>query len=343
MAIEFEQNGREFWGSVLEMLLATGYNEDDVAKMSNPDVWNKVILPLIAQAGQQDLIRQMWFADTDSDSLDWNGYDGFMTNFVTAVAAGSVSHTKMSTAGDSHVTSIDLTQTVSDTITVVIDALSWSTTAANAAATATAFIAAHAADILSRTGIVATDDTAKILLTADTAGVHVTTASFSGASTVAYTSVTAGTAATLATDEVDGVMDTMLATIPNAMLALNPVFRTSRKVFRNLFSTWKALGTETANMIRFKGIATPHYEGIPIIVHPEWDTYAPITGLGSAGQIVLTPQKNLLFATDGTSDSEMIESWYNQEEQMRRYRVQYKAQTAFLHSDLLSLAGFTTL
>ena len=51
MALEFEQNARAFWGSVLEQLLASGYKEDDVEQMKSPDVWNKIMLPLIAQAG----------------------------------------------------------------------------------------------------------------------------------------------------------------------------------------------------------------------------------------------------------------------------------------------------
>jgi len=35
-----------------------------------------------------------------------------------------------------------------------------------------------------------------------------------------------------------------------------------------------------------------------------------------------------------------METWYNQDLQMRRYRVQYKANTAYLHKDLIVLAGF---
>jgi len=81
MAIEFEQNGREFWGSVAQQLLASGYKEDDVEQMSNPDIWNKIVLPIIAQAGQQDLIRQMFFNDPDSGDENYNGYTGFFTHF----------------------------------------------------------------------------------------------------------------------------------------------------------------------------------------------------------------------------------------------------------------------
>ncbi len=244
MAIEFEQNAREFWDTVVQEMLAQGYKEDDIENMSNPDIWNKIILPIIAQAGQQDLIRQMWFNDSDSSDDNYNGYDGFFKHFKDLVTAGSIQH------------------------------FSFGST---------------------------------------TSGIEI--------------------------DETDSTLDKMVSAMPNEMLGLNSVFRMSRKAYRNLLASWKALGTETANMIQFNGVSVPSYEGIPIIVHPEWDTYAPQVGFNFPGIIVLGPSANLLFATDGSTDSEMIESWYNQDEQMRRYRVQYKAQTAYLHNELIVTAG----
>lgn len=247
MAIEFEQNGRAFWGSVMEMLLASGYKEDDVENMSNPDVWNKIVLPILAQSGQQDLIRQMWFNDPANADDDYNAYTGFFRHFFDGIQTGEPLE-------DQH--------------------------------------------------------------------------------------IPMGTGGVLAVDEVDSVMDQMMATMPNEMLELGPVFRMNRKAYRNLFSTWKLLSTEIANTIRFNGIDVPAYEGVPILVHPEWDTYiSEAVFFDTPGQIVLAPQQNLLFGTDGASDENSIETWYNPEEQMRRYRVQYKAQTAYLHSKLIMLAG----
>ena len=89
------------------------------------------------------------------------------------------------------------------------------------------------------------------------------------------------------------------------------------------------------------GINVPTYEGYPVLIRPDWDTW--IAGYQNGIQphrAVLTTQKNLIFATDGLMDSEDVETWYNPDLQMRRYRVQYKAQTAYLHSELLMLAGF---
>ena len=89
------------------------------------------------------------------------------------------------------------------------------------------------------------------------------------------------------------------------------------------------------------GVKVPTYEGFPILVRPEWDKWIKASFNDILPhRAVLTTQKNLIFGTDATSDSEMMETWYNQEAQMRRYRVQYKAQTAYLHKELIVLAGF---
>jgi hypothetical protein len=89
------------------------------------------------------------------------------------------------------------------------------------------------------------------------------------------------------------------------------------------------------------GFKVPSYEGIPILVRPDWDIWISSSFNGLLPhRAILTTQKNLLFGTDGTSDSEMIETWYNPDIQQRRYRVQYKAQTAYFHKELIVLAGF---
>ena len=95
------------------------------------------------------------------------------------------------------------------------------------------------------------------------------------------------------------------------------------------------------NDVLLHGVKVPSYEGIPILVRPEWDKWIKASFNDILPhRALLTTQKNLIFGTDATGDSEMMETWYNQEAQMRRYRVQYKAQTAYLHKELVVLAGF---
>ncbi len=343
MAIEFEQNGREFWGSVVQQMLASGYKEDDVEQMKNPDIWNKIILPIIAQAGQKDLIRQMWFNDSASADDNYNGYDGFFKHFIAGINNDNVPNISFGSPVPASAEVI-LEGTMESGSAVRIE-LNGSSTQILLDATSAASPTAAAAAWVTYAN---ENPTAGFTYSSD--GPIITISNLSAFTTTATIVAGTGTATatvqneiapsfSIATDEVDATMDQMMAAMPNEMLELNPIFRMSRKAYRNLFSTWKNLGTETANLLQFKGLPTPHYEGVPILIHPEWDTYAPLVDLNSPGQIILTPQANLLFATDGSNDSEMIETWYNQEEQMRRYRVQYKAQTAYLHSELLVLAG----
>jgi len=60
MAMEFETECPLHSGFYHRTAPCYRYSEDDVEKMKEPDVWNKIMLPIIAQAGQQDLVRQMF-------------------------------------------------------------------------------------------------------------------------------------------------------------------------------------------------------------------------------------------------------------------------------------------
>lgn len=364
MAIEFEQNAREFWGSVLQELLAQGYKEDDVEQMKTPDIWNRIILPIIAQAGQKDLIRQMWFADPTQQTLNssyvptgvvddnYSGYTGFFTNFIEALKLGNIPSAQnidVTVASAGTKMKIVHTLTVSGTPTSVevnINGAQYSQAFdTNASTTVTAWIATHKTTVEALHGthaVVVTNSGAALTIESKYAGskfLSTTGITGTGASWADSGAVAAVAAGALSTDSADTALGNMIDAMPPEMLELDPVFTMSRSMYRNLFNTWKTLGTEIGNMIRFNGVDTPSYEGIPIIIRPDWDIWIKTLGGVFPNRVVLSPQKNLFFATDGSSDSEMIESWYNQDEQMRRYRVQYKAQTAYLHNELIVVAG----
>ena len=364
MAIEFEQNGREFWGSIAEQLLASGYKEDDVEQMSNPDIWNKIMLPIIAQTGQNDLVRQMFFADPFNEVLatgkpngtvneNYSGYTGFLTHFLNDLLAGVIpasQHIKI----DSSVTPVKaekiLTYTmgVDSKVTVTINGVDYEETASgDANLTVAAWLSSHKAAIEARAGIngviVTNPSGAQIKVVSKYAGQSFDfTAITDGSGSFAQSGVVAAVkASTLDTDEADGTLEQMIDNMPSELLELDPVFLITRSMWRNLFKTWKSLGTETANEITFRGIKVPTYEGIPIIVRPDWDIWIKASFNDILPhRAILTTQKNLLFGTDATTDSEMMETWYNQDEQKRRYRVQYKAQTAYFQKELVVLAGF---
>lgn len=352
MAIEFEQNGREFWGSVMQQMLDSGYKEDDVEQMKSPDVWNKIVLPIIAQAGQKDLIRQMWFNNPNSADENYNGYTGFFHHFINDLNSGVIPASQHITApyGAFTHSAVDITLEITGNATgsfgveLIVGNNTYNyhstvgvgETAADAMAKFYDDNQAQASiDGFTLTNLGGGTLTIK---RNDYASFSITGSADTGLALIVSNEFSAGNPID-STDLAYSLLEQMIDAMPPEMLELNPVFNVTRQLYRNLLKTWKALGTETANDIQFNGIRVPSYEGIPILMRPDWDLWNSALNQGKPWRAILTPQKNLLFATDGSADSELIETWYNQDEQMRRYRVQYKAQTAYLHSELIVLAG----
>ncbi len=364
MALEFEQNARAFWGSIVEQLLASGYKEDDVEQMKSPDVWNKVMLPLIAQAGQDDLIRQMFFANPVAETMvsgiptgtldtNYTGYTGFMTWLFNDLYAGTIpsaQHVAIASSISSVKQEVVHTYTAGTdtflniTINGVLYAQAYAT---SAAATATAWLNANKATVEARSGIngvvVTNPSAAAIKVTSKVKGQSFTSvATVTGTGSVANSGVVAATkAGSLANNETDQTLESMLDAVTPEMHEYDLTFMLTASMWRNLIHTLKDRSTPLGDIVMKNGLKVPTYEGFPIIVRPDWDKWISVAQNGiKPHRALLTTNKNLLFATDGTSDSEMIETWYNQEAQMRRYRVQYKAQTAYLHKELVVLAGF---
>ena len=364
MALEFEQNARSFWGSVLEQLLASGYKEDDVEQMKSPDVWNKIMLPLIAQAGQDDLIRQMFFSNptaetftsgipTGTPDTNYSGYTGFMSWLFNDLYSGTIPQTQH-VAIASSVSSVKQeavhTYTAgTDTFLIItINGIAYSQAyATSAAATATAWLNTHKANIEARSGIngvmVTNPSAGAIKVTGKVRGQAFTSsATVTGTGSIANSGVVAAVkAGSLAANEADTTLESMLDAVTPEMHEYDLTFMLTASMWRNLVHTMKDRLTAFGDAVMKNGLKVPTYEGFPIIVRPDWDKWISASQNGiKPHRALLTTNKNLIFATDGTSDSEMIETWYNQEAQMRRYRVQYKAQTAYLHKELVVMVGF---
>ena len=364
MALEFEQNARAFWGAIVEQLLASGYKEDDVEQMKSPDVWNKVMLPLIAQAGQDDLIRQMFFANPAAETLisgipngvadtNYTGYTGFMSWLFSDLYSGvipSAQHVPVASAVNAVKQEVIHTYTAgTDTfLNITINGIQYQQAyATSATATVVAWLNTHKATIEARSGIngvVVTNPTgAQIKIVSKVKGQSFTSAgTVTGTGSIANSGVVAAVkAGGLSANEADQTLESMIDAITPEMYEYELTFMITSSLWRNLVHTLKDRNTQLGDTVMKNGLKVPTYEGFPIIVRPDWDKWINVAQGGTKPhRAMLTTSKNLLFATDGTSDSEMIETWYNQEAQMRRYRVQYKAQTAYLHKELLVLAGF---
>ncbi|MBE0661157.1 MAG: hypothetical protein IH597_01715 [Bacteroidales bacterium] len=365
MALEFEQNAREFWGSIIEQLLAQGYKEDDIEQMKSPDIWNKVMLPIIAQAGQDDLIRQMWFADPSMEVLaagaatgvidtNYSGYTGLLSWLLNDLYTGTIpsaQHVGIASAVSAVKQEVVKTFTYGATTTkvgITINGILYEENyLSSATVTMANWLASHKAAIEARSGIHA------VVVTNPSAGAIKIVSKYKGGSFTAVAVATGGgsfadsgtvaavKAGALSSNEADSTLESMIDAITPEMYEFDLMFMLTASMWRNLVHTMKNRETAFGDTVMKNGIKVPTYEGFPIIVRPDWDKWISVAHTGiQPHRAILTTSKNLLFATDGTTDSEMIETWYNQEAQMRRYRVQYKAQTAYIHKELMVLAGF---
>jgi len=366
MALEFEQNARAFWGSIVEQLLASGFREDDIEQMKQPDVWNKIMLPIIAQAGQQDLIRQMFFGNPLQEVLssgiptgvidtNFSGYTGFMTHFIKDVLSAAIpaaQHVVVDSATSAVKAEKILTYTAgTDTALVLtINGVAYTQAyASSATVTCSNWLTTHKATIEARggalSGVIVTNPSAgAIKVVSRFKGQDFTfTGTVTGTGTVASSGVVAAIKqGKMAADEADETLEAMIDAARPEMFEFPLVFMVTRSMWRNLVHTIKAKTSGDLPLtMMLGGLPVPSYEGYPVLVRPDWDTWIASYQNGvQPHRAILTTQPNLIFGTDGLMDPGDIESWYNTDLQMRRYRVQYKAQTAYLHSELLVLAGF---
>jgi len=371
---QVEQNGEAFIASIYESLLASGYNLDDVQKMSN-NMFTKIIIPLVADAIKQDKVRQMWFADTKKESmtgtipasnptgtLDVNNaftnYKGLWTNFLDDYSSGTIASgqrvdiTNANAAdGVARVWKVTLSGTSGGTITLTINGTAYSQAyASSVVATVTAWHTAHAATIAARHSYeqkltVADDGSAALTFTATHAG-----ASFSAAATSAGTggtwTVNTNTAATrqgnLASGAATSIFDSMIDAIPEEALDYEEQmkFYVTRTMWRNYVTEMKSLSSsDTAYMTVINGVKVKMYEGHEVVVRPDFD--ANIKALHNdvyRHRAILTVPKNMVFACDGALDDKAVESWYDQDEEMHRFRVKYRANTKYKYSKMVVIA-----
>ncbi len=362
-AIEFEQNGRDFLNSVLEQALAQGWEEDDVEAMTGPAFWNEIVLPIVAEAGLDDLIRQMWFNDetketnvagiiTGNADVDYDIYTGFWTRFFQEVTDALIPAAQYVAINNGAVKQ-ELIETL-DSITAGTLTLTVNGTAYDEAfdtdstTTISNWFASHAATILARgelTGVVITNSgAAELTFIAKHAGqgftVVETDAGTNGNLTLSGVVANVGHAA-LGSDEADATFTAMIDAMPVELQEFGDEarFYVTRTMLRNYIATLKGTGTEAAHQVLLNGQMVHSYEGIPIFVRPEWDKWINVDHNDVyPHRAVLTIAKNLFFGTDGAQDDENVETWYDRNEQLRRYRVQYKGGTIHLHRQLVVVA-----
>lgn len=361
LAIEFEQNGRAFLNSVFESALAQGFSEDDVENMSNPDIWNQVVLPILADAGHDDLVRQMWFADETKENNsggiidntvdeDYQVYTGFWTRLLNDIESSALPSGQVvgiDTGAVKQQESQTLSSITGGVIDLTVNGKSYQQAFNTDSATTIAnWVASHAADIGARgvlTGVTVTDETGgEIKFVAENAGqgftVVIVSAGTSGSFAQSGVVANVGHGA-LDVDQADETFELLIDQTPNELLSFEQVFIATRSMVRNYVQTLKNTGTDLAHMVIIDGQKVMTYEGIPIWMRPDWDINIKNDHNSVfPHRAILTTKENLLFGTDGASDDGDVETWYDRNLQLRRYRVQYKAQTLHLHQELMVVA-----
>nr|AKH47525.1 hypothetical protein [uncultured marine virus] len=365
---EFEQNGEAFVGSWTESALASGYSLDDVNNMTALAFFNQIVLPLIAQAIAKDKNRMVWHCDTKQEAMtgtapdrtmtgaadaDNNVYTGLWTHFFNDFAATTIPADQkltLSNAGVAKVYAITLASISAGSISLTVNGTAYTEAFhTDSATTVTNWHTSHKATIEARGGytskLTITDDaSAKLTFTANHKGgsftVALTSAGTSGTWT-ANTNTVAVIQPVLGTDIAQTTMGLMLDGIPEEALdhENDMIFLCTRSWARNYLASLKGEVLESSFRIMQNGQKVLQYEGHDVITVALWDE--EIKNLNNAvykHRCVLTTKKNLLFATDGASDDKAVETWYNTDAEMRRFRVKYRAQTAYKYSGLIVLA-----
>jgi hypothetical protein len=358
---EIEQNGKAFRDTVKGYLLASGYKEDDIFQS---DVLARIYLKVIADAIRRDLVRQMWFASLQAETYssgvrtgtaneDYNVYDGFWTLLLNDLRDGtlptsqrvSIAPTTPAVAQSQRET---LASTTSGTVTLTISGMAYSVPySTSVAATVTNFYNTHLAALKARNIKLTNPSSSVLQFDAYHAGEGFTIEETSGGASGSWTSsaVTANvqSSSAMATDTALGVFQEMYDAATPELLELESTQDIAFYVTRSLYANYrnslqKLNGSEAAFTMLVNGRSTLSWNGIPVILRPEWDLYinTDLAGIYPHRALLTTP-KNLVLGCDGSADDSMVETWYNPDLQMRRARVKYKAGTQYIHEKYIVL------
>ncbi|MEK7499264.1 MAG: hypothetical protein AAB649_01520 [Patescibacteria group bacterium] len=354
MKAEVKQNGKAFLAWVKEAALKQGVNENNISGT----IFEQIVMSIFAKGIARDFQRQAFFGGTTVESLTsgvpngtlnphYKNYKGFWTRIIDDfydVVIPAAQRVTMSNGAVAQVATHSVTGT-SGTATIVINTTTYLITyATSTTQTATNFVTSWAATLLAR-GIVVTSSTADIILTAKIPGVAFTTVAgvnVTGDLDTTLVATTANTApAALATDEAMTAMASMVTAMPNELgeMIADCVFMCTRSWIENYKATLRSLGNELSSDMILNGRKVLSYDGIPIVVRRDWDNIIATDFPGQyPHRCLLTVPKNLVFGTDGAGDDTLVELVYDTVGQENIFRVEYKAGTQYIHSELIVAA-----
>lgn len=354
MKAEAYQNGKAFLNYVKQAALKAGVNENNISGT----IFEKIVMDVFVNGLRSDFQRQVCLNNTLSETLssglptgvanpDYSVYEGFWPRFIKDVIAGTIPSGQRVAINNSAVAQVathTLTGT-SGTANIAINGVNYlATFAVDLTTTAANFVTSHAAALLLR-GIVATSSGATVILTASIAGVAFTTtaaANVSGNLAGSLAATTANTApAALSTDEAADVFSSMVKAATNELISMDGCYiACTRSMIENYKSTLRVLnGSESAVEMMLNGRRVLSFDGYPIIVRKDWDTHLAADFPGQyPHRAWMSVKENLIFGTDGASDDNSVEVFYDQVSQNNIFRAEYKAGTQYIHPELIVLA-----
>lgn len=353
MKAQIAQSGDQFLGWVKEHALKKGYKLNDIGGT----VFEQIVLEVYAKALAADLQRQAFMGDilketSTSDATldpDYKEYDGFWTRVIADFKNAVIPAAQRVTLNNGAVKQVGTTTLTgtSGTGNITINGTAYlATFDTDLTTTAANFVTSHAATIEARQyGHVLTSSGADVILTSGVEGVAFSmsdcvnvSGNLAGSNVVTTANVLP---ADLAVDEAQTAFKNMVKAMPAEMKE----FKSEIKIIctdsfaENYRETLEADGTEQAHTKMVNGIPTLFYRGYEIVIREEWDAdiAADFAGYYPHRAMLVIP-RNLVWATDLDAAASQIESWYNQDNQERNFRTEYKAGTQYIHTNYIVAA-----
>tara|TARA_R110002167_G_scaffold305358_1_gene509497 strand:- start:4782 stop:6089 length:1308 start_codon:yes stop_codon:yes gene_type:complete len=352
MKAQVAQSGDQFLGWVKEEALKKGTMLNDI----NGTIFEEIVLAIYVKALAVDLQRQAFMGDTVKEAAltgvldaDYKEYVGFWSRIITdfkAVTIPAAQRVVLANGAVKQVGTTTLTGT-SGTSNITINGVAYLATF-NSSLTQTAadFVTSHASTIAAREySHVLTSSAAGVILTSGVEGV-----AFDMSASVNVTGDLAGNnvattantlPADLGTDEAETAFKDMIKAIPAEMKEFKSEIKIlcTDSMAENYRETLEADGTEQAHTKLIEGIPTLYCRGYEIVVREEWDADIAADFVGYyPHRALLTLPRNLVWATDLNAAASDIESWYNQDNQERNFRTEYKAGTQYIHTNYIVAA-----
>lgn len=165
------------------------------------------------------------------------------------------------------------------------------------------------------------------------------------ANTIVNQTISAMTTPTHAYNAIKAVWDAQPAAM-KSMPAKDKPIKVDSTIY-NLYVAYLSTlnGSEIAYNNLVNGVPTPMFMGSPVVEMVTWTTVftadsALVGALGNGRIVMSVNDEALVIALDVTGDDTVVRSWYSLDDDLQKYKVQYKVGPTLKYHEMLSVAGF---